>query len=113
MWDQGQSCYQDVFPKTLVDVGYWLGMKPPSDPALMPLVLNLNGLVVQFTNGTKVQTPNLNAPYRNKIETNLSEPGIQAYHENDFYKRFETSPYFICLGKYQCPFKTSLNPDLI
>ena len=34
---------------------------------------------------------------RDKIESNLSVPGIQGCHENNFYKSFEMSPNFICL----------------
>ena len=35
--------------------------------------------------------------HRNKIETNLSVPGIQGHHENTLYKSFETSRHLICL----------------
>ena len=34
---------------------------------------------------------------REKIESNLSVPGIQGCHENAIYKSFETSPLLICL----------------
>ena len=34
---------------------------------------------------------------RNKIESNLSVPGIQRHHENALIKSFETSSHLICL----------------
>ena len=34
---------------------------------------------------------------RYQIESNLSVPGIQGYHENALYKSFETSPLLTCL----------------
>ena len=34
---------------------------------------------------------------RDKVESNLSVPGIQGCHENVFYKNFETSPHLTCL----------------
>ena len=49
---------------------------------------------------------------RDKIESILSEPGIQKCHEKALYKSFEASPHLICL-KHQHPFRASLNPDLI
>ena len=34
---------------------------------------------------------------RNKIESNLSVPGIDKCHKNALYKSFEISPHFKCL----------------
>ena len=34
---------------------------------------------------------------RDKIEWNLSVPGIQGRHKNALYKSFEMSPHLICL----------------
>ena len=36
---------------------------------------------------------------KNKIEFNLSVPGIQGHQENTLYKSFETSPHLICLSR--------------
>ena len=57
----------------------------------LPLV---NGIIKDMFPSLKYVLPHLN---RDKIESNLSAPGIQGHQENAFIKSFEMSLHLICL----------------
>ena len=100
-----QALFEDVFNfvwlniLTLRQLEYWLF--PVNDlqgSSLEPLA-NVSGVKPTLVvNNQPARKFNLRAHLnRDKIESNLSVPGIQGCHENALFKSFETSPHLICL----------------